>query len=151
MEDLDQLAATTRLAFEEVCRQSSFDDPTCNPELIVEVVEVASVGPTPTLILIAPWGLDGMMFLDEELEVSELTVGRRCFPVLTGALDTIGSFSSVRLVPDARGLADQAAAQHAAAALAGPFREAVSRALQELSVADPARRELFKRLGGGSN
>jgi hypothetical protein len=150
MVDLGELATSTRVAFEAVSRQSASDDPTGNPELTIEVVEQALVRQTPTLLLITPWALEGIMFVEEGPELADLTVGRRRFPVLTGALDPIGPYSTVRLVPDVRGLADQAAARHAAAALAGPFREAVARALRESSVTDPARRDLFKRLGGGS-
>jgi hypothetical protein len=146
--DLQQLVATTCAEFEQIHRSSFLEDPACNPNLIVEIVEPAMVDDTPTMILIAPWTLSGIMFPPLGKTLPELVVGQRRFPVFENTLDGIGTYSSVNLVPDVGGFADREAAQHAAAALAAPFREAVARALQGLSVADPGRRDLFKRLAG---
>lgn len=148
MRDIQQLAATTWAEFEQIHRNSFLGDPACNPKLVVEIVEAAMVEETPTMILIAPWTLNGIMFPPPRKAIPELVVGQRRFPVFENTLDGIGTYSSVNLVPDVCGFADREAARHAAAALAAPFREAVARALQEQSVADPARRDLFKRLAG---
>ncbi len=150
MSDLAQLATSIRLAFEEVHRRSSSGDPNWNPNLIVEVLEPAMVEQTPTLILITPWTISGLMFLADGTGIPELTVGKRRFAVGVDTIGTIGTYASVNLVPDVSGLADQEDARHAAVALALPFQQAVARALQERSVADPTRRDLFKRLGGTS-
>jgi hypothetical protein len=109
------------------------------------------VGGTPTLILITPWIIYGMMFLPEGQAIQELLVGKRRFPVFESTLGNIGRYSSVNLVPDVTGFVDRGAARHAATALAEPFREAVARALQEQSVANPTRRDLFRRLAGGAS
>ncbi len=151
MSDLAQLATATRLAFEGVQRRSSPGDPNWNPNLIVEVLAPAMVGQTPTLVLIAPWTISGMIFLADGTGMTELTVGKRRFAVGVDSIDAIGTYASVNLVPDVSGLADQEDARHAAMALALPFQEAVARALQERTVADPTRRDLFRRLGGTSN
>ena len=148
MSDIQQLVATTCAEFEQIHHNSFLGDPACNPKLIVEIVEPAMVDDTHTMILIAPWTLSGIMFPNKGKAISELVVGQRRFPVFENTLDSIGTYSSVNLVPDVGGFADREAAQHAAAALAAPFREAVARALQEQSVADPGRRGLFKRLAG---
>ena len=149
MSDLQRLTASTKAAFEEIHHNSFLGDPLCNPKLIVEVVAPAMVAETPTLILITPWTLYGIFFPSEEQSITELVVGQRTFPVFESTGESISSYSSVNLVPDVCGLADREAAQHAAAALAEPFREAVARALREQSVADPDRRDLFRRLAGG--
>ena len=146
--DIRQLAATTCAEFEQIHHNSFLGDPACNPKLVVEIVEPAMVADTPTMILIAPWTLNGIMFPPPDTPIPELVVGQRRFSVFENTLDSIGTYSSVNLVPDVCGFADREAAQHAAAALAAPFREAVARALQEQSVADPARRDLFRRLTG---
>ena len=148
MGDLQKLAVTTRAAFEEIHRKSFLGDPACNPKLIVEVVGPATVGETPTLILVTPWSLKGLMFPPEGHTISELVVGKRPFPVFENTVEGLGTHSGVNLVPDVRGFADREAARHAAGALAEPFREAVARALEEQSVADPERRDLFRRLAG---
>jgi len=109
------------------------------------------VASTPTLILITPWTVYGMMFLNEGQVIQELVVGKRRFPVSERTLDDIGRCSSVCLVPDVTGFVDRGAARHAATALAEPFRKAVARALQEQSVANPARRDLFRKLAGGDS
>ena len=150
MSDLEQLATSTRLAFEDVRRRSAAGEPKWNPNLMVEVLEPAMVGQTPTLVLIAPWTISGLMFLADGAALPELTVGKRRFAVRVDSIDTIGTYASVNLVPDVSGLADQEDARHAATALALPFRKAVARALQERTVADPSRRDLFRRLGGTS-
>ena len=147
--DLHQLTALTRADFEKIQHSSFRGDPACNPELAVEVVGAAMVGDTPTLVLITPWTIYGMMFLPAGQEISELVVGKRPFVVSESTLENIGHYSSVDLVPDVSGFVDRAAAQHAATALAEPFREAVARALREQSVENPTRRELFRRLAGG--
>lgn len=149
--DLERLAASTRAAFEETHLKNFRTDPTRNPRLTVEVVAPAMVDQTPTMILITPWTLDGLMFLPEESTIRELMVGERRFPVLEDTLDGIGAYTCIHLVPDVRGLATQKAARHAAATLAEPFRQAVTRAFEEQSVANPDRRDLFKRLAGGGS
>jgi hypothetical protein len=90
------------------------------------------------------------MFLPEEVTISKLVLGKREVRVLEKPVDGVGLCSIVNLVPDIRVFADLDAARHAAMALAEPFREAVARALQEQSVADPDRRDLFKKLAGGA-
>ncbi len=146
MDRLEQLAAATQESFEAIHRDSFLGDPGCNPKLKVEVLHAAMVGATPTLILITPWTLNGLLFPDKA--IAELVVGRRRFPVFEATVEGIGTYSSVNLVPDVSGLADREAARHAAAALVAPFRQAVARALEEQTVSDPNRRDLFKRLSG---
>ena len=149
--DLRQLAATTRAAYEEIHQTSFLGNPACNPNLIVEVVGSAMVGETPILILVTPWTLDGLMFPPEGQAIPQLVVGQRRFPVFENTVESLGTFSSVSLVPDVSGLADPEAARHAAMALVEPFREAVARAIQKQSVTDPDRRDLFRRLAGGTS
>lgn len=151
MSDLERLVDATREAFEGVRRTADAGDTAGNSNLVVEVVEAAHVEDTATMILITPWTLDGLMFPAPGRTISELIVGRRRRQVFAGTLDGIGDYLGVNLVADVSGLADRAAARHAAAALGEPFRHAVSRAFQEQGVADPTRRDLFKRLGGNGS
>jgi hypothetical protein len=149
--ELHQLAAATRAEFESIDHSSLPGNPEHNPKLVVEASGAAMVGDTPTLILITPWSIYGMMFLGEGPAIQELVVGKRCFPGSESRRDNLGRYSSVNLVPDVTGFADREEARHAATALAEPFREAVARALREQSVANPERRDLFRRLAGGAS
>ncbi len=148
MSEIREVVATVSAEFERIHHRSFLEDPACNPNLVVEVVGAAMVGEVPTLVLITPRTLMGVFFQPEGKTISELLVGKRRFPVSEGTLDSIERYASVNLVPDVRAFADREAAQHAAAALTEPFRDAVARAVQEQSVANPTRRDLFRKLAG---
>ena len=101
---------------------------------------------SPTLVLITPWTLNGMVFGDVADFPSVLTVGAREYPVFKNSLQDLGPYQSVNLVPDVSGLEDQEAARKAARAYVQPFRDAVARALDETRVEDRDRRELLRGL-----
>lgn len=152
-EDLLRLARATETAFEAVHDRAFRGDPAANPRLTVEVLEAARVGDAATLVLIAPWTLNGLVFLEDVRFPDTLAIGPRTVPVFTNELPGIGTYRSVNLIPDVSGFSSPGEARRSARMLAGLFRDAVARARAETSVADPARREIFRRLvsGGGTS
>jgi hypothetical protein len=144
--DLGALAERTRRAFEEIHERVFRGDPASNPRLRVEVVEPAVVGDTAVLVLITPWTLNGLVFAPGDDFPDALSIGGRRLPVFSADVEGVGSYRSVNLLADVGGLDSPAGARAAAAALAGPFRDAVRRAREEATVADGERREVFKRL-----
>lgn len=148
MSDLERLAAATQSAFEEIHRRAFLGDPAANPKLKVEVVEAEMVGDTPTLILITPWTVNGLVFPPDGRRLAALVVGERRLPVFETTVEPIGTYQSVNLVPEVSGFASPSSAREAAQRVAGPFRAAVVRAREAQQVANPSRRDLFGRLGG---
>ena len=140
------IADRTHEYFEGVQREVFADDPASNPALTVEVIEPGEVGGLPVLVLITPWTLNGMVFGEVADFPSVLTVGAREYPVFANTLPTLGPYQSVNLIPDVSSLEDQEAARKAARAYVQPFRNAVTKALEEVRVANPERRELFRGL-----
>lgn len=141
-----EIADRTYEYFDGIQRDVFAGDPASNPALAVEVVEPGEVAGLPTLVLITPWTLNGMVFGDVADFPSVLTVGAREYPVFANSLPELGNYQSVNLVPDVSGLDDQEAARKAARAYVKPFRSAVAKALEELQVEDRGRRELFRGL-----
>jgi hypothetical protein len=140
------IADRTHRYFERVDREVFVGDPAANPALKVEVVESSEVSGMPTLVLITPWTLNGMLFgAPDDFPVSLKVAGKR-FPVFAHTLEELGPYHAINLVPDVSGLASQDAARKVAHSYAEPFRAAVLRALEETEVEAPDRRELLRDL-----
>jgi hypothetical protein len=121
---LEDLVARAGEAFRGVHDLVFAGDPSANPRLRVEPVEPAWVDGVPTLVLITPWTLNGLMFPlgagPDELVVA--TFPRRAY---RGDVVPLGVYWSVNLVPDVSQLTSPGQARRLAASFADPFREAV--------------------------
>jgi hypothetical protein len=129
MIDLDLLSIRATAAFTEVHRTAFVGDPAANPRLGVEVVEAVRVLDTPTLVLVAPWTLNGLIFPTRDGFPHELEIAGQTRPVFEVNLPPLGRFLSVNLVSNLWGLRDQRRARALARSWATPFRDAVLAAL----------------------
>lgn len=146
--DLDALALRTQEVFARIHRDVFLGDPAANPRLHVEVVDPELVVDTPTLVLVTPWTLNGLLFPPDEDVAGDLTVGGRRLPVFRHELPELGPYRLVNLVGDVSQLANPGAARHAARVFGPPFREAVAQARDRGGVTDPSRRRLLPGLAG---
>lgn len=121
---LDDLQERAVEAFGGVLERVFADDPAANPALVVEVVEASPVEGIPTLVLVAPWTINGLIFPpgDGPAELVVAGVTRRVF---RGDVPPLGVYWSVNLVPDVSRLTSPRQARTLAGSFAGPFREAV--------------------------
>lgn len=133
--------------FQTVHREVFLGDPVSNPKLKVEVLAEEDAGDCPTLVLVTPWMVNGVALPpDGELPAS-LSINGRTYPVFTAEVEGVGTLHSVNLAATTAAFTSHEAARSVAAAMAGPFREAVA-AARSGRVADPSRRRLLG-LGGG--
>jgi hypothetical protein len=140
---LDELAGRVAEHFSRVHREVFLGDEVSNPKLWVEVVSPAMAGDTAAMILIAPWTLNGLVFPPDESFPTTLTVGAKEYPVFTAEVEGLGTVRSLNLASDVSTMPSQDAARGIAAALAGPFLEAVALARETGRVSDPSRRRLL--------
>ena len=140
------IAGRTYEYFERIHRDVFTGDPAANPTLAVEVPASGEVGGFPTLVLITPWTLNGLVFGDPADFPGSLRVAAKEYPVLAHSLAELGPCRSVNLVPDVSSLDGQEAARRAARAYLQPFRTAVGKALEEALVEIPNRRGLLRGL-----
>ena len=132
--------------FARIHRDVFADDPASNPAVAVEIVEPGEVDGLPTLVLITPWTLNGMIFGDLAGFPTSLVVGAKKYPVFAHTLAELGPYRSVNLVSDVSSLESQETARKIARAYVQPFRTAVARAYEETLVEDPDRRGLLRGL-----
>jgi hypothetical protein len=140
------IADRTYAYFEAIHRNVFAGDPASNRALTVEVVQPGEVDGLPTLVLITPWTLNGMVFGDLTNFPTSMTVGAKEYSVLAHSLVELGPYRSVNLVSDVSNLESQEAARRVARAYVQPFRRAVAKALQEARVEDRNRRALLRGL-----
>lgn len=145
MDDLDTLVAATEAAFQGIYERSFRGDAATNPRLKVEVLEPAVVADTPTLVLITPWTLNGLFFPPVDVSARELVIDGERRPVFVNEIEELGRYLSVNLVPDVSNLQSPREARETARRLAEPFRNAVTALRDGETVADPSKRELFRR------
>lgn len=144
MTDPNAFASAVQEVFEEIHRRVFLGDPAANPRLRVEVVDAISVNGVPTLILVTPWTLNGMFVADPERHLDQLDVGKKRLPVFINALDEVGVYGSVNLVPDVGKVGNQEEARRLAVEVGDKFRRALALAFEELEVPDPDRRRLLQ-------
>jgi len=121
---LEDLVVRAGQAFRGVQDRVFAGDPGINPRLRVEAVEPAWVDGVPTLVLITPWTLNGLMFpLGTGPE--ELVVADTCRRAYRGDVAPLGVYWSVNLVSDVSGLTGPPQARRLATSFADPFRDAV--------------------------
>ena len=112
-------------AFEGVFDRVFRGDPAVNANLSVEATEAALVDGLPTLVLITPWTLNGLIFPLDGTGPSELLVAGNLRRVVRGDVPPLGVYWSVNLVPDVSRLASPRQARTLANSFAGPFRDGV--------------------------
>jgi hypothetical protein len=121
---LDDLVARADEAFRGVQQRVFADDPAINPRLRVEALEACLVDGVPTLLLIAPWTLNGLLF-PTGAGPAELTVAGAVRRAYRGDVPPLGVYWSVNLVADVSRLASPRQARTLAQSYVGSFREAV--------------------------
>lgn len=120
-----------RTAFTDVHLRVFAGDPAANPRLPVEVRAAAMAGDTPTLVIITPWTINGLILCPDDGFPAELAIGGTSpRPVYVTELEPLGRFRSVNLVADVSRLPDADRARSLAEAWAEPFRAAVAAARQ---------------------
>ena len=121
---LDDLVARADEAFRGVQQKVFSDDPSINQRLRVEALEACLVDGVPTLLLITPWTLNGLLFPKGE-GPSELTVAGAARRAYRGDVPPLGVYWSVNLVADVSRLASPRQARTLAQSYVGAFHEAV--------------------------
>lgn len=102
-ERLEQDAANVLAAFRRIHAEQFADDPLANPVLEVEVIPAAVVeGPAGTqsvVVLITPWGMNGLVLPGVDLppELHVAGVRRAFMPV---EVPETGPYAQIGLVPD---------------------------------------------------
>jgi hypothetical protein len=121
---LDDLVVRAAVAFRDVQERVFADDPAANPRLAVEAVEAEEVDGVPTLVLVTPWTINGLLFPPGEgpAELAIAAAPRRAF---RGDVAPLGVYWSVNLVPDVSRLTSPRQARTLAESFAAPFRDAV--------------------------
>lgn len=140
------LTAATLEYFQRVHRDVFAGDPASNPQLEVEVIAPAVIAGAPTLVLITPWTLNGMVFGELPGFPTKLPIGGKTYPVFANTLAELGPYRSVNLVSDVSAVDGPEAARKTARAFVQPFQEAVATALEEAQIEDPDRRNLLRGL-----
>ena len=128
MRELGQLAAATLEAFTRVHRAAFLGDPAANPRLPVDVLAPATVVDTPTLVLLTPWTLNGLLFPPDDDVPDVLVVAGRARPVHSAEVDGLGGYRSVNLVADVSRWRGPEQARTVARSWVEPFRAAVAEA-----------------------
>jgi [NiFe]-hydrogenase assembly, chaperone, HybE len=122
---LDDLLDRARTAFEAVHERVFAGDPAANPRLVVDTTEAAVVEGVPTLVLIAPWTLNGLIFPPDGAGPADLMVAGTRRRAFRGDVAPLGVYWSVNLVPDVSRLSSPRQARTLASSFAGPFRDGV--------------------------
>src|SRR5690349_1456985 len=102
---LDDLVARTDEAFHVVQRRIFADDDAVNRNLVVEVTDAALVREVPTLVLITPWRITGLIVPSDGDGPRELLVAGGLRPAHRGDVAPLGVYWAVTLVPDVSRLA----------------------------------------------
>ena len=122
---LRDLVERAEQAFRGVQQRVFADDPEVNAALEVEATEAAFVGPVPTLVLITPWTLNGLLVPPDGVGPAEVLVAGDLRRAFRGDVAPLGVYWAVNLVPDVSRLASPRQARPLANSYAGPFREGV--------------------------
>lgn len=128
MREVGQVAAATLEAFTRVHRTVFLGDPAANPRLPVDVLAPATVVDTPTLVLLTPWTLNGLLFPPDDDVPTVLVVAGRARRVHSAEVDGLGGYRSVNLVADVSRWRGPEQARTVARSWVEPFRAAVAEA-----------------------
>jgi len=149
---MDPGEAATRVEafFSDLNRDVFAGDPATNPNLHVEVVEAQPVAGGVVVVVIAPWTISGILFLEDETFSDTIVIGGRRLPVLVNDVPSLGRYHSVALVREVESLTSQDQARETVAAAMVPFLAAMAEARESAAIDDPSRRDLFRTLTRGS-
>lgn len=125
MNQLDELVAGTRAAFERVHREVFLGDPVANARLTVDVVDAAIVVDTPTLVLVTPWTVSGLAFPPDDDFPETLEIAERRRPVFRIDMVGVGGFRSVNLPVETAALHSMAQARTLARSWVPPLHQAI--------------------------
>jgi hypothetical protein len=131
MDRLAEIVADVRAAFERVHREQFLADPAANPRLAIDVLDPAVVEDTPTVVLLAPWTINGLAFPPDDEFPSEIEIAGRRRLVFRVEIGELGAFRSVNLPPEPSSLHSMAQARGLARSWAAPFQAAVAAARSE--------------------
>ena len=106
-----------------------------NERLDVEVVDTGTAGDARTLIVVLPWGFEGVIFTADDRFPTSIMLGGRRQRVFHHELPGLGHFRTVELVENVMPLASPRHARKVACLIGPSFRDAVARARQELFAA----------------
>lgn len=106
-----------------------------NTRLDIEVVDTGPAGDARTLIVVVPWGLEGVIFMADDRFPPSIVLGGRRHRVFRHELRGLGPFRTVELVENVTPLASSRHARKVACLIGPSFRDAVARARQELFAA----------------
>ncbi len=140
MGQLEDLVANVHRAFDQVHREHFLGDPTANPRLGVDVLDPVVVADTPTVLLLAPWTINGIAFPPDDQFPDVVEIAGRRRMVFRVVMADLGPFRSVNLPLEAAGLRSMAQARGLTRSWATHFHDAVrvARAAQ-VSEASPRR------------
>ena len=125
----DELVATVRAAFERVHREVFLGDPAANARLTVDVVDVDVVHDAPTLVLVTPWTVNGLIFSPGHAFPGTLEIAGHRRPVFRVELPGLDAFRSVNLPVETGALHSMAQARTLARSWVRPLHEAIRAAL----------------------
>jgi hypothetical protein len=130
------LARAVQQVFDGVHHRAFRGDPAANPRLDVQVVAAALAHDTPAVVLLTPWTCNGLAFPPDAAFPGEVIVAGRRLAARPTALEGLGTFWSVNLIPDVSRLPTQRAAAGLAAGWAEPWALAVTSARRGRPVGD---------------
>ncbi len=151
-EHMDPGEAATRVEafFSDLERDVFAGDPATNPNLHVEVIEAQPIAGGVVLVVIAPWTISGILFLEDETFSDTIIIDGRRLPVLVNEVPSLGRYWSVVVVREVGSLTSQDEAREIVAAVMVPFLEAVAEATANAGIEDQSRRDLFRTLARGN-
>ena len=126
---LDDLVLRADEAFRTVFERVFAGDPGVNAQLDVEAVEPAVVDGVPTLVMVTPWAMSGLVFPPGDGPV-ELVIAEVVRRAVRGDVAPLGPYWSVSLVPEVSRLTGAEQARRLATSFAEPFQDAVRRWLR---------------------
>ncbi len=148
--DPGRAAARIEAFFSNLHRDVFAGDPATNPNLHVEVVEAQAIAGGVVLVVIAPWTISGILFLEDAMLTDTIVIGGRRLPILVNEVPSLGRYWSVVVVRDVGSLTSQDQAREMVAAAMPPFLAAVAEARENAAIVDPSRRAVFRTLATGS-
>ncbi|HUK70822.1 MAG TPA: [NiFe]-hydrogenase assembly chaperone HybE [Streptosporangiaceae bacterium] len=125
MGQLEDLTANVRRAFDHVHREHFLGDPAANPRLLVDVLDPVVVADTPTVLLLAPWTINGLAFPPDDQFPDMLELAGRRRTVFRVEMADLGPFRSVNLPVEPAGLRSMAQARGLTRSWATHLHEAV--------------------------
>lgn len=144
--------AATRVEafFSDLDRDVFAGDPAANPNLRVEVVEAQPIAGGVVLVVIAPWTISGILFLEDTTFSDTIVIDGRRLPVLVNEVPSLGRYWSVALVREVGSLTSQDQARDKVAAVMASFLAAVAEVTASAGIEDPSRRDIFRTMAKGS-